>query len=299
MIKNLVFASLVLMLVGCFEESAQKKIVKTDINAGVIYGEDSIQEVNTKKNPQANSQSSVALVKTINIIEADNNNFIFNDATVQEKYSACSEFNLSEQISPAFCSGVLISPNLILTAGHCMSQSASCDETSFVFGFEKESSIASSNIFKCKRVIHNSEAEQAVLDYALVEIDRPAPYTPVIMNSKLSTTISPDYVTHSAIYSIGYPLGTSKKKSEGFIRQEFSNKGEIIAELDVFSGDSGSPVFDNETNQLIGILVAGETDFLIDSKRRCERVKQCLEGTCSGEAIIPIWRILQDLKTPQ
>jgi subtilisin-like proprotein convertase family protein len=83
--------------------------------------------------------------------------------------------------------------------------------------------------------------------------------------------------------ALGHPLGGVQKISES--GQFRSVEGEIaVAELDVFEGNSGSPVLANDGN-VLGMIVSGEADFEPD-EINCLRVKRCKTGTCSGERII-------------
>ena len=42
-----------------------------------------------------------------------------------------------------------------------------------------------------------------------------------------------------------------------------------LANLDTFSGNSGSPVFNKRTKRVEGILIAGETDYTFDMNQGC------------------------------
>jgi hypothetical protein len=56
---------------------------------------------------------------------------------------------------------------------------------------------------------------------------------------------------------VGLPLKYSPEASVGDIREAF-----FSADLNVYNGSSGSPVFDSETHEVIGIVVRGHTrDF--------------------------------------
>jgi uncharacterized protein (UPF0297 family) len=69
------------------------------------------------------------------------------------------------------------------------------------------------------------------------------------------------------VFAIGSPLGLPLKNSGlGQVRK----KDDIwaVASLDVFHGNSGSPIF-NTQNQAIGILVSGGPDFIFEGE--CKR----------------------------
>ncbi|MBC7171155.1 MAG: trypsin-like serine protease, partial [Polyangiaceae bacterium] len=50
----------------------------------------------------------------------------------------CPDERYATQPSSAFCSGALVAPDLVLTAGHCVRTQAACDDTALVFGFAME-----------------------------------------------------------------------------------------------------------------------------------------------------------------
>jgi V8-like Glu-specific endopeptidase len=107
----------------------------------------------------------------------------------------CKTERFYDQPSGAFCSGSLIAPNLILTAGHCIRNQTACSSTSFVFGFAMKSETEQIQHFKaedvvnCKKII-SREQDGHGADYAVIEIDRAVTHIqPLIMgdNSKLRT----------------------------------------------------------------------------------------------------------------
>lgn len=83
---------------------------------------------------------------------------------------------------------------------------------------------------------------------------------------------NPDYKYISdnyEIYSIGYPWGISMKKSTGALDKNNSKDSKsIMAKIDTFSGNSGSPIFVAHKNQIhsnaacfcVGILTGGQID---------------------------------------
>jgi hypothetical protein len=62
-----------------------------------------------------------------------------------------------------------------------------------------------------------------------------------------------------------------------------SNSAFFVATLDTFGGNSGSGVYDDASNKLIGVLVRGEADYKPDQGAHCNRVNQCPSIGCRGE----------------
>ena len=72
----------------------------------------------------------------------------------------CEDENFRDQNILAFCTGFLIAPNLMLTAGHCIKTQADCDGTQIAFDFETSSEkkfgpdlLAKKNTYGCKNLI--------------------------------------------------------------------------------------------------------------------------------------------------
>ena len=52
-----------------------------------------------------------------------------------DAYNLCKEEPFFEQEVGAFCSGSLVGPDVIMTAGHCVPSAEECANIKFVFGF--------------------------------------------------------------------------------------------------------------------------------------------------------------------
>lgn len=292
-----------LSITGCTNSTTQFSENAVDIKTGwnsVIYGEDSVENVTSSNSLKSVSELSVALVKKADLHpNPRQDSWQLTDESVKERYGTCSDFKLSHEIAPAFCSGVLVTPNVVLTAGHCFDENTTCENSAFVLGFEtalmgtSQNRLKKGNIFSCKRIIRLKNFDDKQLDYALIELDRSTLMHPIPLASNTATELT----VQSEIYTIGYPLGVAKKRATGVIRTNEVEGMNIVAELDVYGGNSGSPVYDKKTNRLIGILAGGESDFEMDVKNQCEKAKLCNQGECVGELVVPIDRILKDLES--
>lgn len=267
-------------------------------SSAVIYGTDSISDVDTSDKLFLNKNASLAVMHKNDLERISESKFKLPFATVESLFETCPDFELGKELSAAYCSAVLIAPQIVLTAGHCISATNPCENAAFVVGYEdsliKQSApvIDQSLVYYCKKVINQKDDQVDVMDFALIELDRPTNLFPASLRFQPYEKIE----NKSSVYSIGYPLGAPKKMSTGIVRQaEDEESKALIAELDVFSGNSGSPVFDSKTHQLIGILSGGEEDFDFDKTKRCEKVRQCVSSECSGEFVVPIQKIMSFL----
>lgn len=264
-----------LYIMACEKPAASGYMDLTGEN--VIYGEDDIQE---ELSLEKNSLASVALIKT----EVFEDVLSGGEPYTIEEMTGLSEFAWRHQASLSFCSGVLIRPDLVLTAGHC-AEAFKCEEFLAVSGYDQRHSIETLKGIACNKieVIHNRVGQN---DWALISL-KSAFELPVVEVATQRTRIG------ETVYSIGYPLGAPKKRTSGKVRFVDHNQNYHVS-LDAFVGQSGSPVFDQKTHQLIGVLSNGEDDPT-DSGGRLQ-VKRCAEMECLGERIISVENMNLNMK---
>ncbi|MCX5789840.1 MAG: serine protease, partial [Elusimicrobia bacterium] len=93
-------------------------------------------------------------------------------------YNLCKGERFYSQPVGARCSGALVAPNLILTAGHCVLTDADCRDARVVFGFAMTregrypTAVPASDVYKCSK-IKSVRHEQGGVDFSLIELDRP------------------------------------------------------------------------------------------------------------------------------
>ncbi len=92
------------------------------------------------------------------------------------------------------------------------------------------------------------------------------------------------------VYMIGHPLGVAKKFTPNGFVLTTKDAETFTTTLDAFRGNSGSPVFDTVTHDLVGILKGGEDDFTMDQqtdflKPRTYRLTEIINGLYDGEKV--------------
>jgi V8-like Glu-specific endopeptidase len=269
------------------------------VDQKVIYGEDNRHEYFAEPDAdvRALSESTVALIKNAQIgPETDGRHAVRGD-NFGSSYGLCSTERFAEQETAAFCSGFLIAPNLIATAGHCVRSALDCSETSFVFDYAYKAagvaptSAAAENVYRCKSVVH-TEAAPAGADFAIVELDRP-----VMNRAPLTLRHSGELQVGDDLTVIGHPAGLPTKISDGAKARNVSPSDYFVANLDTYGGNSGSAVFNTKTKEVEGILVRGETDF-VWSPKGCSVSYVCKNDGCRGEDVTKIsslFKILDQL----
>lgn len=248
----------------------------------VIYGSDDRIEVFEEKDPARRelANSVVALLPKTSIEPVGGMSNVLNGKTLGQGFALCPTEKYFDQITPAFCSGVLVADNIVATAGHCVLEPDFCNSTAFVFGFNRSTSthdpnnIQTPEIYHCKQVIH-SEMDGAGADFALVQLDRSVVGHKPLPIADLTPAAGDD------VFVIGHPVGLPAKIAGG-AKVRNQSTGFYVANLDTFGGNSGSPVF-NSNNEVAGILVRGEQDF--EPNGMCNVTFHCQDGLCRGEDV--------------
>jgi V8-like Glu-specific endopeptidase len=210
------------------------------------------------------------------------------------RYPLCETERFAEQDTVAFCSGFLVAPNIVLTAGHCVQNqgnpNSDCNTTRFVFGFNvptegyRPLQISTSEIYSCKHLIKYKQ-DSSGADFSVVELDRP-----VTNHRPLKMRLTGDPAVNDELTVIGHPSGLPVKVAGGAILRSLNN-GFIRASLDTYGGNSGSAVFNSSTYEVEGILVRGEIDFVLKDNK-CMESKVCGQNDCRGEDVTRISEVL-------
>jgi Trypsin-like peptidase domain len=271
------------VLVSSFVQMA---LAKGKLNAQAIYGADNRQDWVEVTDPKLlNWARSTAALFPGEALTAQGSNFVIEAETYQSAAGLCSDQKFLQQLTPAFCSGFLVGPDLLLTAGHCISGPDECAATKFVFDFamtgqpQSGSTAQASQVFTCKSLV--SRQRTNTVDYALIRLDRPA-----IGRTPFPVRRSGNPSTGTRLTMIGHPAGLPSKISDDGKVLRIDDK--IVADVDAFGGNSGSAVINRATGSIEGILVEGAQDY--ESRGSCNIEHRC-GSDCEGERIFPVSKI--------
>jgi V8-like Glu-specific endopeptidase len=272
----------------------------------VVYGEDGRKEVfEVSPQYQLLARSTPSMIPQNNIlisIEAGKINL--RQSSFQEWLSSrmggsngsaglCSGERFTEQPNPAVCSGFLIAPDLVVTAGHCAQVPDMCENYKWVFDFKVDPvngtagvEVLPENIYSCKKIITKSLDSGISSDFGIVQLDRK-----VLDRSPLDVRLNGKIEDEAEVLVIGNPSGLPLKVTEGGKVRKNEHSMYFVTNLDTFQGNSGSAVINLKTNVVEGILVRGETDFVSDEQNNCIKTNFCNEDGCRGEDVSRIGSI--------
>jgi trypsin-like peptidase len=182
--------------------------------------------------------------------------------------SLCADEPFADQPSAAFCSGVLLDWDLVLTSGHCV-DIVPVEQLRIAFGYYYDSAgelaMTEGDTYAVERVVATrrdpgvpgDEAER--LDYAWVQLAEPVrpPHRPAAAYTTERAVSEGD-----PVISIGAGGGVPLKWDDGgrvrYSRPDFDDY--FIADTDTSQGSSGGGVFDSDLT-VIGSLARGAPDF--------------------------------------
>lgn len=208
----------------------------------------------------------------------------------KEAQRLCSDEPFVDQPVGPHCTGFLIAPDIIATAGHCIDGTNYLMKR-FVFGFQMINRslaklvISDSSIYQAIGII-DRRLESNGSDYAIIRLDRP-----VTGRKALKLNRKGKIADKEGLYVIGHPSGLPKKFADGANVRDNSASTHFVANLDTYGGNSGSPVFNSNTHEVEGILVRGENDFVLING--CARSQVCPSTGCKGEDVTRVSEFIE------
>lgn len=205
----------------------------------------------------------------------------------------CKEERFVKQQTGANCTGFLVAPNIMVTAGHCLKGGVSeCADFQWAFDYKYTSSslgkieFNKSQLVRCSKVLDYVYTEDG-LDFAILELER-----------EMTDRRPLDFRKEGRIESqellsvIGFPAGLPMKFTINSNIRDNSQDDQIILDSDTFFGNSGSPVLNMKSGLVEGILVRGDADYEMRADGSCKEIKKYGQNEGRGEDIIRITELL-------
>ncbi|WP_285009833.1 trypsin-like serine peptidase [Pedobacter faecalis] len=201
--------------------------------------------------------------------------------TLGTRYKLCPGEPFAEQPVAGVGTAFIVAENKMATAAHVFSEPV--ENYVVVFGFVMQSAkgkynalISNRNIYHPIKVVH----KDTDVDLTVFEVRER------ISRQPLQLALKSDPALKTEIYMVGHPSGIPQKIALNADVQENKHPQYFYSSLDAFQGNSGSPVFDMKTHQVIGVLVSGEVDYIWNGS--CNKLSLCQFPYCKGEKVIKI-----------
>lgn len=236
----------------------------------VIYGTDDREDIfmSSDNLMKELSKSTAAQIQNNFITQKDD---VFTvEARILSGTGICKSERFSNQMTAANCSGFLIAPDILVTAGHCVTSMNDCENQSWIFDYanitdEKNSfSFNKNQVFHCVKIIEREKDTGTLNDYSVIKLDRAVPNrTPLKFRTNGKTA-------DDAVFTVlGHPSGLPLKITSGADMRDNSNAIFFRTNADTYGGNSGSAVVDSRTGIVEGILVRGDQDYERSETESC------------------------------
>lgn len=278
-----------------FDSATIAKVLKNKQKA--IYGVDDRKDLFNVTDQEIldDADCVVSLFQNREVVDNGDGTSTLATKNFGTEYNLCNNERFREQPTGAFCSGFLVAPDIIATAGHCVNP-GNVTNILFVFGFRMVDEttpptiIDNNEIYRGLEIIDKKEISEGA-DWAVVKLER------AVTNHKIAEFRRTGLIQdNQKVHVIGHPCGLPTKFAGGANVRDNTPGEFFVANLDTYGGNSGSPVFNSETHQVEGILVRGETDFA--SSNGCDVSLVCPDRGCRGEDctrtaefsdLVPLW----------
>lgn len=232
---------------------------------------------------------SVALVVSRGELVREPNHFEIQGSLFGDEHNLCSSERFFEQTVIGNCTAFLIAPDVMVTAGHCIISESACENSAFIFGYDSDKVYKSNHsltskvedVYFCESVVKLKYEVNFGLDFSIVRLDRK-----VKDREPLKFRESGRIGYWDKVYVIGHPAGLSTKVSMDAKIRDNAYNAYFEANIDSMIGGSGSPVINQSTGLVEGILINGEADFVL-TKEGCQISNVCSEtdNKCTGEVV--------------
>jgi hypothetical protein len=189
---------------------------------------------------------------------------VFEDSTGD---TLCPDEPFRNQPAPGWCSGVLVAPDLVATAGHCVE--APISDRAAVFGFVMRDSetpvltLEADDVYRCADVVAYQEGSP---DWSLIRLQRR-----VVGREPRRLRLTGTVSDGQELLVVGHPRGIPRKYDTGSTVLDNDVNVYFQANSDTYRASSGSPAFNLDSMEVEGLIVVGKDDFVEDPQEGCYR----------------------------
>ncbi|HYP15517.1 MAG TPA: serine protease [Bryobacteraceae bacterium] len=260
-------------------------ISSTRMRMRSLYGNDDRQEwKDVEDQTTKQSVEAVALVVPRNSLRPDGNRRVLQTIPLRSQFRRvplCPNVRYADQPTAGSGSAFLVKQDVVVTAGHVVFPGME-REYRILFGFRMGPTQAvltftTDDVYEVRSAVHR---EAMPADWVALQLDRP-----VVGRSPHRLSRSHNLPIDTRVFTAGYPMGLPLKVAQNASVKHAGDATSFRANLDVFAGNSGSPVFNLATREVEGIVVSGAIDFV--ELNGCKVPLQCPAvigaGPCTGE----------------
>lgn len=261
-----------------------------------LYGQDDrLEIVEASVGYDVLARSVAAVISVAQLAANPAGQTVAESKAIPSSKELCAEARFSRQPRIAVCTAFLVDRDLVLTSGHCVVPDGDrdqgglpCSDAAFLFDFRVDARgdfswrVRDSQIRHCLAVVEHEYAPRRSRDWALVKID------PVDDRAPLALASTGEAPPGSTLSVVGHPQGLPLKVALGARVIRVESQASFLTDSDTFQGNSGSPVFAEDAvlagrPEVLGMLTAGDEDYVSDPARGCRRERLCAKGVCLGD----------------
>ena len=252
-----------------------------------VFGKDGRLEVKDAEGYEDFVRATAVMISKQNIYNEEFYSWSLRDKLVRRFGTTkfADDVRFLDQPAIGSCTGFLIAPDILVTAGHCINSMEEANQFVWVFDYTSESDFGTNkklqidkeNIFEVESIITSEYIENtADDDYAILRLKRKSDRVPYRFRT------SGKVLEGGAINTIGCPTGLPLKFATNAVVVDNSPNKWFKSDIDSFPGNSGGPVFD-QNGFIEGILVRGAVkysssgytgDYIYDYSCNCVKTVQ-------------------------
>ena len=125
-----------------------------------IYGDDDRQDYFEASAPMRKLSDSVVSLWKSKYVAVTGDKAKLSSVNFGTAVGLCPGQKFAEQPIGAFCSGTLVGEDIVMTAGHCITDEAKCADAKIVFGYNVDklggpanTTVPAANVYSCKSII--------------------------------------------------------------------------------------------------------------------------------------------------
>jgi len=172
----------------------------------------------------------------------------------------CEPFYEQPVAAGAMCTGVLVAADVVATAAHFVNES-NVRALGFIFGYQMADPVSPvirfhhEKIYRGIKILHRKDDTRGInatgSDWVLVQLDRP------VEGQEIAALSRRPAFPGQNLYVLGYPCGLPLKYAPGPVVRN-TEQVYFMSRMDIYSGNSGSPVFCAETHEMVGMVVQSD-----------------------------------------